>query len=896
MKRILLSLLTILVTLTGTAQTIGEAFYVYRSDGEFNAFLREEVDSIAYSCYDADSLYYGEIVTQVVYTADSTYWIPLASIDSVSFVTPETKYTPQVVKLEPLLPYIVSVDGMKLTFSSDIPSNLFPRMEDILVLDNFDHEQFPTGFAGRMSSREGMQIVCDSVSFEDIYEQIICYGYYTAIDDSSTTDNHHVRLAAKRKVGGNISNAISINGTLGSKETGIYASVNGRLGMDLRFTFKYRKGEPTYFDISLTPELTFNFEAGAEGTLLSLTLPSKDPDAPLLMLPLPNMPFYFKLTGTPVFEANLKASIVVRTEAKLGEKLGVRYVNGEFRSDCGKTSRWFSRPDVTGSIEGNIFVGLKDKFGIYSYGDVVSAVIEKKAGVEFDGKIAESIKNPDTCSYEELKKDYFDVNLKTSAALKAEAKLFRWFKLSAKYDIFSVKLNIFKFRLVPSFTKPIVTLDKTSATVSVIPDDRILFPVFLGLGLWDENNSLLNVQYSDSLYCYYWINRTINEYSTTFTNLSLNKEFTVRPLVKLFGGMIVAPQEVKFKGPEIKPVTLSVRNVTDTTAIARGRIDGYELLDETMRFGIGYYEEGSTLTNFSPVSSIDAKGYFSALLENLTPNTKYRFFTYLDINAQRYEGQRRMFKTTDKREPYYVWDGTTKTATYYFDRECINRNGVKIGKEHSVNYTSVLSVVFDFSFSNYYPRSFSFNGCINLQKINNLNYLNTDSITKMNNMFHNCSALTSLDLSHFNTSNVTGMGSMFQNCSSLTSLDVSNFNTINVTYMSDMFRNCSSLTILDLSSFRLNVNGFEPWLNGIFRDCSSLTTIYAGNWGSDYYTDDNPFSGCPNLRGGMGTKVGQNLYGYDENGNPRYYYVEPYRTIYARIDGGKDSPGLFTEK
>ena len=48
------------------AQTIGEAFYIYRNDGGFNAFFREEVDSISYSNYDVDSLYYEDIVTQLV--------------------------------------------------------------------------------------------------------------------------------------------------------------------------------------------------------------------------------------------------------------------------------------------------------------------------------------------------------------------------------------------------------------------------------------------------------------------------------------------------------------------------------------------------------------------------------------------------------------------------------------------------------------------------------------------------------------------------------------------------------------------------------------------------------------------------------------------------------------
>ena len=69
--RLGLILLFAAVTLAGMAQTIGEAFYIYRNDGQFNAFYRGEVLSIEYSNYDADSVYYDEIVTQVVNTADS---------------------------------------------------------------------------------------------------------------------------------------------------------------------------------------------------------------------------------------------------------------------------------------------------------------------------------------------------------------------------------------------------------------------------------------------------------------------------------------------------------------------------------------------------------------------------------------------------------------------------------------------------------------------------------------------------------------------------------------------------------------------------------------------------------------------------------------------------------
>ena len=49
MKKAFFSLLMALVAMCATAQGVGDAFYIYRNDGQFNAFFRDEVDSIAYS-------------------------------------------------------------------------------------------------------------------------------------------------------------------------------------------------------------------------------------------------------------------------------------------------------------------------------------------------------------------------------------------------------------------------------------------------------------------------------------------------------------------------------------------------------------------------------------------------------------------------------------------------------------------------------------------------------------------------------------------------------------------------------------------------------------------------------------------------------------------------------
>ena len=180
-----------------------------------------------------------------------------------------------------------------------------------------------------------------------------------------------------------------------------------------------------------------------------------------------------------------------------------------------------------------------------------------------------------------------------------------------------------------------------------------------------------------------------------------------------------------------------------------------------------------------------------------------------------------------------------------------------------------------------------FEGLSNLKTLN-LKNVNTSQATTMTNMFRGCSSLTSLDLSSFNTTNVMYMASMFADCSSLTSLDLSNFNTSNVTNMASMFSGCSSLTNLDLSSFKLA----DCYIGRIFRNCSSLRTIYANDWGNG--GNSGAFSGCDNLAGEQGTKIGRNYY-YDKWGN-YCFYICGTDGIYARIDGGKDRPGLFTAK
>ena len=93
MKKFFLAMMFAVAAMAGKTQTIGEAFYVYRHDGQCYKFLRNQVDSIVYSHISADGVFHDEVVTQLIYTKDSICKIPLLEVDGIGFVNMEEFYT-----------------------------------------------------------------------------------------------------------------------------------------------------------------------------------------------------------------------------------------------------------------------------------------------------------------------------------------------------------------------------------------------------------------------------------------------------------------------------------------------------------------------------------------------------------------------------------------------------------------------------------------------------------------------------------------------------------------------------------------------------------------------------------------------------------------------------------
>ena len=88
-----MKLITIISLLTVTTSVSAQHLYLHYDNGEVLYLGKDNVDSITFSNYDADSVYHDKIVTQVIHTNHTKYQIPISFIDSISCVNQDKSYT-----------------------------------------------------------------------------------------------------------------------------------------------------------------------------------------------------------------------------------------------------------------------------------------------------------------------------------------------------------------------------------------------------------------------------------------------------------------------------------------------------------------------------------------------------------------------------------------------------------------------------------------------------------------------------------------------------------------------------------------------------------------------------------------------------------------------------------
>ncbi|MCQ2535054.1 MAG: BspA family leucine-rich repeat surface protein [Clostridia bacterium] len=244
------------------------------------------------------------------------------------------------------------------------------------------------------------------------------------------------------------------------------------------------------------------------------------------------------------------------------------------------------------------------------------------------------------------------------------------------------------------------------------------------------------------------------------------------------------------------------------------------------------------------------------LFENKEPDTQgYNY--WIGVLKDNTLSRSSVFDSFAKASENNAKNNTDITLTMYYDNKFTTRPDV-IGKINS-SYTTSAEIPWDFykdiityvkvdsSMKNFKPTStaYWFSYLKELKDIIGEENLNLSSCTNMEDMFHECATLTSLNTSNWNTSSVENMNYTFYNCRSITSLNVANWDISSVESMNYTFYNCNSLTALDVSNW--NTSNVENMI-GTFTNCNSLTTLNVANWDiSSVESMDFTFYNCNSL-------------------------------------------------
>ena len=548
--------------------TIGEALYIYRNDGQFNAFFREEIDSIGFSHYDADSLRYNKIASQVVYTPDSTYMIPLVAIDSVCFVTPPTVYKKGVTRLEyNLLDYIIGADGLTLKLKPETPAMIIPVKGDKLVLLE-GCDALPYGFSGIVSSVQtassSIDVVCEQAYLEDLFDSFCSVSTVYGANPDEENSSRAVSAGGRHRVTYNpddvvfslgpyrancsyeVSQGIAFDGDLALTGGASYS-------VEIQPTFRIHtflilgEGQGTYFNYRISGDLRVTSQSSLYGGLSY----NHDFDGLIASCPIPataNLVNFYINPGLFIrADATITSSITSTQVYTFGSAFDFssKGLNSIKPSIGGRLAS--SSVDMSGSLDGSLAGGAYIEMGFNLLSrEIAKVCVRGEMGARFSGSFV--LRNSDienaskeTKLYERLKASNLELGTFVNVSLQASV------AHTGNGLTWELSEPIHTWNLVPEFSNTKLTKtsgSKTSVDAYTELSGDCLFPVSVGYKLLDEDkNEVANYDAGAS-----YTNKA-SKMEHTFAGLDEDKlyDYKVYPKVKLFGFDVLASPEAGLK-------------------------------------------------------------------------------------------------------------------------------------------------------------------------------------------------------------------------------------------------------------------------------------------------------------------------------------------------------------
>lgn len=697
MKRIiniisLCAAIFILLPINASAQAQNDALYVYRNDGSFNAFLREDIDSIVLSRYDTDEVYQDEYVTQEFYTPDSIYRIPIAAIDSVGLVQPETKYQDNVLLLySEYLPYILEASDSTITFNSTTPAEMLPQIGNVIAAMVFD-SPLDKGFAGKVESIERntdrITYYCSEVTINDIYKQIVYTGRFTTYAAEDSLNNLEYQNHTR---GGGSFEHVSL-GTI--KASAGIASLAATPTVSGYYTINLNENLKTH--LALIIKMDIPTELSISG---KITNPNSDPIIAWCptSIPIPTeVPgLYGKIKGGAFFNISASADISAKWPGRLYGKVGI--MMGDDGITTINTIKYKTdMPEISLNMNGEVDAGLCARIEFCVITDkLLSLYLTGYGGIYASSDFALTTKGLlDGTLYSSLKDTKVELGGFFSGepgySIKGEEQKIH-FPGTDKIELSWGKRKNFElgsWYLLPEFSEPVYTKgdDVTTAILTTTPSRDLLLPVKLGVSVETEDDELVDTQWEETSYRIKdnWIS---DELSKTFDDLKAGN-YKAYPYVEIMGIEMKATPSSSFSVEGVV-TTGEASDITDKTAVLSGSEEGYDLSDTSARTGFCYSSQVQTPTlSDATTATANTSKDFTASITGLESGTTYYYCAYFKNSKGVKYGEVKTFTT--KKVVTSNADGITdKLATLkgYIEGCNFSTESVEVGFCYSDTYT-----------------------------------------------------------------------------------------------------------------------------------------------------------------------------------------------------------------
>lgn len=552
MRKILFIIAAMAALATGAKAQ--DRIFVYRNDGGFDAFLKSEVDSMTLSHEDAEGKYHAGWETQLIHTPDSTYRIPLAAIDSISFYAPPTILNKDVFILTAEHDaYITQADTVSFTFAPGTPEELLP-VKGNLVVSRYDCTSFPDGIVARVTymaeDAAGMHYECERTGIDEVFDQILLYEECTPAQDAKAEKSTKASIEA---------NATIWDETYKEnfEKDGTSASIEVNDKASLRVLMRKTLGSPFYFKLELenkldiNPSLTAISEAkmGASFNIIKEKSIGRIPIpyTPLFFVPKISMAGYFDLTGEVKLEAGLFFNRL--------DMISFEYKEGEW--GCNYSHKQEGGWDIAQlSMEGAAEVGISPELLFSFCGTATGVGVNFSAGLkEYVNFKFDALEYFDTGAYAAIKESYANTTAPYSISVFAQAGLFDSDNSPCWTKTFSDEKQIGNDKfIVPEFSEITCTdgTESNSEVVSTNISRDLLLPTNVGFAVYDDENNLISKKYSSTTYTgpSEWPFKGLSE---QFSRLE-SGEYTVYPLIKIFDKELLATPSGKFTIIEESPL------------------------------------------------------------------------------------------------------------------------------------------------------------------------------------------------------------------------------------------------------------------------------------------------------------------------------------------------------